>query len=81
MEELREMFRRESMYGNFKIKLKDLNIPDGNDKDTIRRYWEIFKDGLVSKTELDYYKDVCFVDAWFVDNVGSFLIVIERKKR
>lgn len=31
-------------------------------------------------TELDYYKKNNFVDAWFVDNVGSFLIVVERKK-
>lgn len=32
------------------------------------------------KTELHYYKETKFVDAWYVDNVGSFLIVIERKK-
>lgn len=31
-------------------------------------------------TELDYYKMNKFVDAWFVDNVGSFLIVVEREK-
>ncbi len=30
--------------------------------------------------ELDYYENNNFVDAWFVDNVGSFLIVVERKK-
>jgi len=29
--------------------------------------------------ELVYYKQTKFRDAWFVDNVGSFLIVIERK--
>lgn len=33
------------------------------------------------RTELDYYKRKHFIDAWFADNVGSFLIVIERKKR
>ena len=33
------------------------------------------------RTELDYYKRKQFIDAWFADNVGSFLIVIERKKR
>lgn len=33
------------------------------------------------QTELDYYKENNFYDAWFVDNVGSFLIVIERKKQ
>lgn len=32
-------------------------------------------------TELDYYLICGFVDAWFVDNVGSYLIVIERKKQ
>lgn len=32
-------------------------------------------------TELDYYLIRNFVDAWFVDNVGSYLIVIERKKQ
>lgn len=31
--------------------------------------------------EIDYYIENAFVDAWFVDNVGSFLIVIERKKQ
>lgn len=31
--------------------------------------------------EIDYYIEKAFVDAWFVDNVGSFLIVIERKKQ
>lgn len=32
-------------------------------------------------TELDYYLIRNFVDAWFVDNVGSYLIVIEKKKQ
>lgn len=32
-------------------------------------------------TELDYYFIHNFVDAWFEDNVGSYLIVIERKKQ
>ena len=32
-------------------------------------------------TELDYYVEKEFYDAWFVDNVGSFLIVIERNKQ
>lgn len=32
-------------------------------------------------TELDYYRMHKFVDAWFVDNVGSILIAIERKKK
>lgn len=42
------------------------------------------KIGLLEKVwlpnELDYYKHHNFVDAWFVDNIGSFMIVIERKK-
>ena len=32
-------------------------------------------------SELAYYYYKKFVDAWFVDNVGSFLIAIEREKR
>lgn len=32
-------------------------------------------------SELDYYLIRNFVDAWFVDNAGSYLIVIERKKQ
>lgn len=39
--------------------------PYGNDNDS---------------TELDYYKRTNYINAWFTDNVGSFLIVIERKK-
>lgn len=31
--------------------------------------------------ELVYYKQHKFRDAWFVDNLGSFLIIIERKKK
>lgn len=31
--------------------------------------------------ELDYYYITDFVDAWCADNVGSFLIVIERKRK
>lgn len=42
------------------------------------------KIGLLEKIwaplELDYYSDTKFVDAWFVDNIGSNMIVIERKK-
>lgn len=41
------------------------------EKGWIKKYW--------SPEENDYYKDRRFVDAWFVDNVGSFMIVIERK--
>lgn len=38
------------------------------------------KDSVVLINELLYYKENKFVDAWFVDNIGSFLIVIERQK-
>ena len=33
------------------------------------------------RTELDYYRRHTYINAWFADNVGSFLIVIERKKQ
>ena len=50
--------------------------------------WEngsyLIKIGLLDSTwqpnELEYYRYHNFVDAWFVDNIGSFMIVIERKK-
>ena len=32
-------------------------------------------------SELAYYHYTTFIDAWYVDNVGSFLVAIERKKR
>ena len=31
--------------------------------------------------ELVYYKQMHFRDPWYVDNIGSFLIVIERKRK
>lgn len=31
--------------------------------------------------ELVYYKESKFIDAWYMDNLGSFLIVIERKRK
>jgi len=33
-----------------------------------------------AKNEMTYYKDSSYHKAWFDDNVGSFLIVIERKR-
>lgn len=33
------------------------------------------------KTELEYYRDSNYINAWYDDNVGSFLIVVERKNR
>lgn len=34
-----------------------------------------------AESEIDYYEKNKFVDAWYADNVGSFLVVIERKKQ
>ncbi len=31
--------------------------------------------------ELIYYYDENFIDAWYIDNVGSLLIVVEKKKK
>ena len=33
-----------------------------------------------TKTEMDFYKEEHYYNAWYDDNVGSFLIVIERKQ-
>ncbi len=33
-----------------------------------------------SATEMEFYKENNYYDAWFEDNVGSYLIVVERKK-
>lgn len=38
------------------------------------------ENGYPLVNELIYYKTNKYYDAWFMDNVGSFLIVIERKK-
>lgn len=35
----------------------------------------------VYNNEFDYYEGEKFINAWFADNVGSYLIVIERKKK
>lgn len=40
----------------------------------------IAKNILPFYNEMHYYKYEKYVDAWFEDNVGSFLIVIERRK-
>jgi hypothetical protein len=50
------------------------------------RIWnkEYFKFGKhptdTTKTEMDFYEDMHYYNAWYDDNVGSFLIVIERKR-
>ena len=70
------------------IALKDsLIIRHTIDKKTLDCFYSslyLTKLGLIdsvwSPIEIDYYKDTKFVDAWFADNIGSFMIVIERKK-
>lgn len=59
------------------------DIPKAYAKNT-ENYLKLLQDSLWidrfwPPMENDYYKDREFVDAWFVDNVGSFMIVIERK--
>lgn len=63
-----------------KIKaMKSLVSLDKNGNDIgVLKLGKSIDDG--DKTELDYYSRNNFVDAWFVDNVGSFLIVVERNK-
>lgn len=52
-----------------------LSIDDyKKEKDTL------LKDSYPLLNELTYYKTEPFRDAWYADNVGSFLIIIERKK-
>ena len=62
--------------------LKDVSDRIQDDKDSINISDRIKIDSLIKRTltELDYYGKNKFIDAWFVDNVGSFLIVVEREK-
>ena len=39
---------------------------------------EVDKTNYPVNNELYYYKEKKFRDPWFADNVGSFLVVIER---
>ena len=57
-------------------KKKKLSNLSEEDEKTIRDIIE--RNNL---NELDYYRMRHFVNAWFVDNVGSILIAIERKKK
>ena len=43
-------------------------------------YPNVNKKGFPLVNELVYYRKESFINAWYVDNIGSFLIVIERKK-
>lgn len=54
----------------------DLNLKESNEK-------ILGKDGKttnVKMPELDYYDKHNYYNAWYDDNIGSFLITIERKK-
>ena len=64
---------------------------NNTDKEAIRKYGlsiddykkdtdTLLKDSYPLLNELTYYKTEPFRDAWYADNVGSFLIIIERKK-
>ncbi len=62
--------RIDSIENHFNI---SRDIVSGNHLDTVEKY--------VAKTmtELDYYYIHNYINAWYDDNVGSFLVVIERK--
>lgn len=49
-------------------------------KDNDNKGNKIHKEGYPLVNELIYYKQHKFRDPWYADNVGSFLIVIERKQ-
>ena len=82
---------------NMKKGLEALEVDKGKDIFGKKGGWILGYRGLYNKvkntnkidsnylkknfTELDYYLITNFMDAWFVDNAGSFLIVIERKKQ
>jgi len=40
----------------------------------------LFNPDCCLNNELIYYYNTGFMDAWYVDNVGSFLVVVERKR-
>ncbi len=91
LNDLLEGMRKIGFYGNIN---DTMNIGCKSNKkkewnSDYRKLYEIFKQYSVNDTtfvkkhytELDYYLIRNFVDAWFVDNAGSYLIVIERKKQ
>lgn len=51
------------------------------DSGTIDSFSKRAHDAYPIVNELVYYKQMHFRDPWFVDNIGSFLIVIERKRK
>lgn len=77
--------KKQSVHPNYACYLLDnLNamrnnsfLNDSTKQELLKSTNKLIKSTL---TELDYYYINSFVDAWFVDNVGSFLIVVEREK-
>ena len=39
------------------------------------------QDTLTIKTEMDYYLEHNYPKAWYDDNVGSFLVIVEKNNR
>lgn len=65
---------------------KDAILLDSIRKKAKRTGMELCEDPRCNKTfplvnELVYYKEKCFRTPWYADNLGSFLIVIERKRK
>jgi len=75
-------YKYRKLYEDFHRKINSLwNVVNAHNN---KEYTLSKKDSLIFRehfTELDYYLIRNFVDAWFVDNAGSYLIVIERKKQ
>ena len=58
-----------------------LEQKDANTIDTINKYKDYLKKYHENPNELSFYKDIKYTNAWFDDNLGSFLIIVERKKK
>ena len=74
----------DTSYLNMNKKIEIIHeLPKAYDTTTVAYLNQLKGKGLIKNfwppRENEYYKDRKFVDAWFVDNVGSFMIVIERK--
>jgi len=68
-----ERYNKIKSLKNKNVKDKKIGIDPG--------YYHKRDDAFPLINELVYYKQYKFRDAWYVDNLGSFLIVIERKKK
>ena len=55
--------------------------PEGINKKKNKDKELIYNKAYPLVNEYVYYKKHKFIDAWYMDNLGSFLIVIERKRR